>query len=39
VEDPLAEEILRGRISAGDTAVLALEGEELRIRAGLTAFT
>ena len=39
VEDPLAEEILHGRISAGDTAVLASEGEELRIRAELTAFT
>ena len=39
VEDPLAEEILCGRLSAGDTAVLSLEGEELRVRTGLTAFT
>ena len=39
VEDPLAEEILHGALSAGDTAVLASEGEELRIRVELTAFT
>ena len=38
VEDPLAEEILHGALSAGDTAVLASEGEELRIRVELTAF-